>query len=115
VVKTLLTQDMTQFPVVGVGASAGGLSAFTKLLKSLPLDTGMAFVLVSHLDPKHTSLLPELLSRVTALPVMEITGELPVKPNHVYIMPPKFTVVIRKGVLHLIARIGDGAKESLIK
>jgi two-component system CheB/CheR fusion protein len=101
---------MTQFPVVGVGASAGGLSAFTKLLKSLPLDTGMAFVLVSHLDPKHTSLLPELLSRVTALPVMEITGELPVKPNHVYIMPPKFTVVIRKGVLHLIARIGDGAK-----
>jgi two-component system CheB/CheR fusion protein len=101
---------MTQFPVVGVGASAGGLSAFTKLLKSLPLDTGMAFVLVQHLDPKHTSLLPELLSRVTALPVMEITGELPVKPNHVYIMPPKFTVVLRKGVLHLIPRIGESGK-----
>ena len=110
VVETLLTQDMTQFPVAGVGASAGGLSAFTKLLKSLPLDTGMAFVLVQHLDPNHISLLPELLSRVTTLPVIEITGQLPVKPNHVYIMPPKFTVALRKGVLHLIPRIGGDGK-----
>ena len=109
-VETLLNQDMTQFPVVGVGASAGGLSAFTKLLKSLPLDTGMAFVLVQHLDPKHTSLLPELLSRVTSLPVIEITGQLPLKPNHVYIMPPKFTVALREGVLHLIPRIDESGK-----
>ena len=57
------------FPVVGVGASAGGLDAFTKLLKNLPADTGMAFVLVQHLDPKHVSLLPELLARATAMPV----------------------------------------------
>src|SRR5208282_2001787 len=56
------------FPVVGIGASAGGLEAFTKLLKHLPNDTGMAFVLVQHLDPTHASALTEILSRTTAMP-----------------------------------------------
>lgn len=64
------------FPVVGVGASAGGLDAFTKLLKSLPADTGMAFVLVQHLYPKHVSLLPELLGRTAAMPVTEISDSM---------------------------------------
>ena len=56
------------FPVVGIGASAGGLEAFTQLLKALPADTGMAFVLVQHLDPTHESQLPEVLARTTACP-----------------------------------------------
>jgi two-component system CheB/CheR fusion protein len=61
------------FPIVGVGASAGGLEAFSELLRGLPAKTGMAFVLVQHLDPKHSSELRQILSRTTALPVAEVT------------------------------------------
>src|SRR5215475_4815758 len=57
------------FPIVGIGASAGGLEAFTQLLQHIPVTTGLAFVLVQHLDPTHESMLPELLSRVTKIPV----------------------------------------------
>ena len=62
------------FPIVGVGASAGGLEAFTQLLKALPLDTGMGFVLVQHLDPEHVSALTQILTRATSLPVHEVTN-----------------------------------------
>src|SRR5262245_7074347 len=63
------------FPVVGAGASAGGLEAFTQLLRTLPVDTGMAFVLVQHLDPTHTSLLTDILSRATKMPVQEVAAD----------------------------------------
>src|SRR5437773_6352985 len=76
------------FPVVGIGASAGGLEAFTHLLEHLPLDTGMAFVLVQHLDPDHESALAQILARVTSMPVREVANELRIEPNHVYIIPP---------------------------
>jgi len=92
------------FPVVGIGASAGGLSAYTKLLKALPVDTGMAFVLVQHLDPKHASMLPELLSRATLMPVLEIKDNTTVEPNCVYVMPPNHSLAILHGVLHLMPR-----------
>ena len=69
------------FPVVGIGASAGGLDAFKKLLKAIPEDSGMAYVLVQHLDPKHESMLPELLQKVTQLPVLEIADDIKVQPN----------------------------------
>ena len=69
------------FPIVGVGASAGGLEAFTQLLHELPGDTGAAFVLIQHLDPKHESRLSDLLSRVTAMPVTEATDGLAVRPE----------------------------------
>ncbi len=92
------------FPVVGIGASAGGLSAFTKLLKALPLDTGMAFVLVQHLDPKHVSLLPELMARATSIPVVEVSDGLRVEPDHIYIMPPNRSLALLHGVLHLMPR-----------
>src|SRR5262249_52748350 len=59
-------------PVAGIGASAGGVEAFSELLQALPADSGMAFVLIGHLDPKHTSLLSELLSKSTSMPVREI-------------------------------------------
>src|SRR5438132_5001666 len=76
------------FPVVGIGASAGGLEAFTHLLEHLPLDTGMAFVLVQHLDPTHQSLLTDLLSKATQLPVTQVANGTVIEPNHVYIIPP---------------------------
>jgi chemotaxis response regulator CheB len=78
-----------RFPVVGIGASAGGLEAFTELLKNLLLDTGMGFVLVQHLDPQHESALAGLLSRATSMPVREVTNNLRVEANHVYVIPPE--------------------------
>src|SRR5262245_63687957 len=82
------------FPIVGVGASAGGLEAFTELLKHLPLDTGMAFVLVQHLDPQHKSELTNILARATSLPVDEVTSEVRVRANHIYIIAPNTTLGI---------------------
>src|SRR5690349_23040828 len=74
--------------VVGIGASAGGLEAFTRLLRQLPADLGCAFVLVQHLDASHPSLLPEILARATAMPVNAASdGEL-VSANRVYVIPP---------------------------
>lgn len=92
------------FPIVGVGASAGGLEAFTDLLKHLPADTGSAFVLVQHLDPQHESALSQLLGRVTPMPVQEVTNNLRVKPNHVYAIPPNRSLIISKGILKLQPR-----------
>src|ERR1700728_841437 len=70
-------------PVVGSGASAGGLEAFRDLLEALPNDTGMAFVLVSHLSKTHKSMLGELLSKVTKMSVAEVRGETPILANHI--------------------------------
>lgn len=92
------------FPVVGIGASAGGLSAFAKLLKTLPLDTGMAFILVQHFDLTHVNLLPELLQRTTAIPVNEVRNTMKVVSNHIYIMPPNHTLAIMNRKLHLMPR-----------
>jgi two-component system CheB/CheR fusion protein len=92
------------FPVVGIGASAGGLEAFTELLKHLPLDTGLAFVLVQHLDPQHESALTQLLARATSLPVREVTNNLRVEANNVYIIPPNTTMSMARGVLKLRPR-----------
>src|SRR5580704_11298652 len=75
------------FPIVGIGASAGGLEAFTEMLQTLPANTGMAFVFIQHLDPKHVSLLTELLQRQTKMGVLEATNGLKVEPDHVYVIP----------------------------
>ncbi|MGB4850008.1 MAG: chemotaxis protein CheB, partial [Saprospiraceae bacterium] len=92
------------FPVVGIGASAGGLDAFKKLLKAIPEDSGMAYVLVQHLDPNHESLLPEILQKVTKLPVEEITDDMKVQPNHIYVIPSNKMMVATDGVLLLSPR-----------
>jgi two-component system CheB/CheR fusion protein len=89
------------FMVVGVGASAGGLEAFKQLLAHLPVDTGMAFVLIMHLDPTHESALTELLAQVTQIPVSEIQDGMPVAPNHVYVIPPNTSLAIEGGSLRL--------------
>src|SRR5688572_3944650 len=98
---TDVSQAAGSFPIVGIGASAGGLEAFSALLQHLPLDTGMGFVLVQHLDPVHDSALTKLLGRATSLPVHEVTNNLRVEPNHVYVIPPNTNLSITEGVLTL--------------
>lgn len=94
----------TGVPVVGIGASAGGLEAFTQLLGSIPGDTGMAFVLVQHLDPTHESLLSETLARATPMPVAQVGERTRVQANHVYVIPPNAELGILGGLLTLLPR-----------
>jgi two-component system CheB/CheR fusion protein len=93
------------FPVVGVGASAGGLEAFTELFKAMPPDSGMAFVLIQHLPPDRESLVAEILQRHTAMPVEQVTDEMSVQPNHVYVIRPGHTLTLKDGRLHLGERL----------
>ncbi|MBD2415762.1 ATPase [Nostoc calcicola FACHB-389] len=92
------------FPIVAMGASAGGLEAFTQLLSHLPIDTGMAFVLIQHLSPNQKSLLSEILSRTTEMPVHEVQDGMVVEANHVYVIPPNARMTIFNGVLKLSPR-----------
>ena len=94
--------------IVGVGASAGGLEAFTELLSHLPRDTGMAFVLIQHLDPKHESHLTELLAKECKMPVAEVTGGTRVEANRVYVIPPRCNLGIADGVIHTSPRSPSG-------
>jgi two-component system CheB/CheR fusion protein len=91
----------TSCPIVGIGASAGGLEAFEAFFRACPADTGMAFVLVPHLDPGHESLLTEILQRSTAMPVVQALDQVGVAPNHVYVIPPNREMAILNGVLQL--------------
>ncbi|MEG5038083.1 MULTISPECIES: chemotaxis protein CheB [unclassified Microcoleus] len=99
-----LTETDAPFPIVGIAASAGGLAAFTGLLSHLPTDTGMAFVLIQHLEPNHKSLLSEILARTTQMPVNEVKDGVAVEPNQVYVIPPNTKMVVCKGVLQLSPR-----------
>jgi two-component system CheB/CheR fusion protein len=88
------------FPIVGVGSSAGGLEALEELFRDMPANTGMAFVVVSHLHPGHTSMLPELLGKTTRLPVVEASDGVDVRPDHVYVGPAGGHLAILNGTLH---------------
>ena len=102
------------FPVVGIGASAGGLSAFKKLLKAIPDETGMAFLFVQHLDPDHESLLPEILQKETTMPVAELSDESKIEPNHVYVMPSNKLMGVSNGELNLIPRPANKKFERIL-
>ncbi len=78
----------TTFPIVGIGASAGGLSAFSDLLNVLPRKTGMAFVIISHLEPTHPSMLDTLLAKKSKMPVQQAANGTATKPDHVYVIQP---------------------------
>jgi two-component system CheB/CheR fusion protein len=93
--------------IVGVGASAGGLEAVTQLLDAAPADAGLAFVLVQHLSPHHQSALPELLAPHTAMPVVQVTDGIHVKPNHVYVIPPNAQMALSGETLQLSPRPED--------
>jgi PAS domain S-box-containing protein len=107
-------QSSASVPIVGLGASAGGLEAFTRLLKQLPPDTGLGFVLVQHLDPQHDSALTQLLARTTSMPVREVTNNLRVKANHVYVIPPNTHLSIAQGRLKLQPRPQTGRAQRAI-
>jgi len=92
------------FPLVGVGASAGGLEAITQLLRELPPDPGMAFVIIQHLDPHHESQLTELLREATEMPVQTVKDGTTVQANNVYVIPPNADMVISDGHLRLAPR-----------
>ena len=94
----------TTIPVAGIGGSAGGLEVFKHLLADLPADTGLAIVFVQHLDPKHHSLLSEILARSTTMPVSEAADRMPVEANHVYVIPANGDLTIAQGVLRLAPR-----------
>ncbi|HEU0297736.1 MAG TPA: CheR family methyltransferase [Anaerolineales bacterium] len=80
--------------IVGIGASAGGLAALTALFSALPSNTGMAFVVVTHLHPEHESHLPELLQKHTQMPTQQVVGRIKVEPNHVYVIPPNRSIMM---------------------
>jgi two-component system CheB/CheR fusion protein len=92
------------FPVIGIGASAGGLNAFRKFLRSIPPNPGMAFIFVQHLSPTHESILPEILAQETLLPVHEIQDDINIAPNHVYIIPENKMLTAIDGKLRLETR-----------
>ena len=94
--------------LVGIGASAGGLEAFTELLSHLPDDTGMSFVLIQHLDPDHESHLTELLSKASRMPVSEVDGETLAQANHVYVISPHRNLGLSHGVLETPPRPASG-------
>ncbi|CUI08805.1 Chemotaxis protein methyltransferase CheR [Janthinobacterium sp. CG23_2] len=88
--------------IVGIGASAGGLEALELFLSGVPADSGMALIVVQHLDPEHKNIMVELLQRGTSMPVVEISDRLRVEPNHMYVIPPNRDLSILHGVLHLL-------------
>src|SRR3954454_8292088 len=98
------TASALPLPVVGMGASAGGLEAFTAVLRALPADTGMAFVLVQHLDPKHESMLVDLLMKATSMPLEAARDGVSVLANHIYVIPPNANLEIASNVLRLTNR-----------
>ncbi len=93
-----------EFPIVGIGASAGGLDPITKLLKNLPLDMGMAFVVIQHLATGQESMLPEILSRSTKMRVLQVTDGMKVEKDHVYVIVPGTTMTLKNGFLKLIPK-----------
>ncbi len=90
-----------EFPVVGIGASAGGLEACTKLISALPANSGMAFILIQHLDPHHESLMVDLLAGHTAMTVVQAANGMKIVPDHFYVIPPGAYLSVHTGMLHL--------------
>jgi two-component system CheB/CheR fusion protein len=89
------------FPIVGIGASAGGLEALEQFFGNMPKDSGMSFVVIQHLDPNHIGIMPELLQRATEMKVVQVTDRTKVEPNHVYVIPPNKSMSILNRSLYL--------------
>ncbi|RZJ51432.1 MAG: hypothetical protein EOO44_14615 [Flavobacterium sp.] len=102
------------FPVVGIGASAGGLDAVKKILKAIPQDSGMAYVILEHLSPNNPVILSEFLSQHTTLPVNEIINDINLEPNQIYIIPDNNNVVVTDGILKLQQRSRSEKKNTAI-
>jgi two-component system, chemotaxis family, CheB/CheR fusion protein len=97
-------KTLRPFPIVAIGASAGGVEAISELVKNLPSDTGMAFVYIQHLDPTHKSMLPEILGRLTKMKVQDAKQRMRVEPNNIYVIPHDKNLFLLDGVLTLDKR-----------
>lgn len=100
----VMAKDTAAFPIVAIGASAGGFEAFINLLRSLPKDPGMALVFIPHLDPTHESAMVDLLARTTEMPVEQANDGTAVTANRLFVLPPNSDMTISEGVLHLAQR-----------
>jgi len=109
-----VTAQPDGFPIVAIGASAGGLESFIQLLNQLPSDTGLALIFVQHLDPTHPSLSTDILRRATQMPVTEIRDGEPVEPNHIYALPSNYDLSIQKAILKLQPRSHSRAPHKTI-
>ena len=98
---------------MGIGAFAGGLDAFKKFFAAMSRDSGIAFVLIPHLDPTHESLMPELIARYTSIPVVEATAGMPVEANRVYVIPQNEYMTISGGVFRPTGPIRGGLQTSI--
>ncbi len=98
------------FPIVGIGASAGGLEAFEQFFTNMPPDKGMAFVLIQHLDPSHKSILADLIRRYTSMKVSQIEDGMKVEPDSVFVIPPNHYLAILHGKLHLMDSPASGIR-----
>ena len=104
-IKTKSEVNKINFPIVGIGASAGGLEALEQFFQNMPQNSGMAFVVIQHLDPNYVGIMPELLQRTTEMQVVQVSDHLQVLPNHVYVIPPNKTMSILNGYLYLFEPI----------
>ena len=108
------TKNRALFPVVAIGASAGGIEAISNLLQNLSPRLGMAYVIIQHLSPNHDSILPELLERKTKMAVHQVEGVMPIRPDNVYVIPPNTYMSIEGSMLKLSPRIKmDGNYHSI--
>ena len=100
--KESINRDLSKFLYVGIGASAGGLDALQRFLSNIPGKSGMAFIIVQHMDPSHKSNLVNILNRYTSMKVTEVEDGIQVLPDHVYIIPPNKEMGILNGKLQLM-------------
>ena len=105
-----MAAQQRSFPIVGIGASAGGLAALQELLRFLPNDAGMAYVVVQHLDPRHESVLPDLLAWATRMQVHEAREDMEVSADHVYVIAPNTDMTLSQGVLQRLPRTETGGQ-----
>ena len=110
---TATTADSAAVRIVGIGASAGGLDAFLELVSALPAKTGMAFVLIQHLDPRHDSLLVDILAGATAIPVQEVVDGMLIERDHIYAIPPGTEMTVEDDVLRVVPRAAAGPHRPL--
>ncbi len=103
-----MVKEEQHFPIVGIGASAGGLAAFESFFAKMPSDNGMAFVLVQHLAPEHNSILSDLIKQYTEMQVCQVEDGMLVEPNCVYIIPPNRDMTLVDGRLFLSESASQG-------
>ncbi|MCF7794429.1 MAG: hypothetical protein K9N09_10745 [Candidatus Cloacimonetes bacterium] len=100
--KKTAKANKEKFPIVGIGASAGGLEALERFFENMPSDAGIAFVVIQHLDPKHKSIMASLLEKYTKMKIFEVKDGMPVKKNSIYLTPPNKNIEIMNGVFYLL-------------